>query len=1594
MAAKVNKTFVLVLVAVLVIIAGGVVAVALVLKGRGGSEEIGDQYRAQRIALTEQIEEKRQRLQEGESDATLRAEIDDLLEQSSALSEMAIRQYRAAFGRNRTNIGILTKVFEETSARIVTERLDARNEMMQLRGILEQAQQLRPDDPEWFRKRFEFDMKLAHMGNRNLWGEIVGGCTEQLRSYPGFFDAHRIRGIALAHHMAAGFVLQDAQRRMLESDLKLALDADEDDLAARHALAMFYAAEVNRLRDQAAMQEAVQTYRAEALRLIDLTLDSPESRPHHRLDMGLVLHQLGEHDRFIELVHECTSEMKRQPESMRHVRHLARILLRVPAREGGPPSGEVARDLLRSAMRAMPNDARLALELAELEVRQQRFDEAIPLLQRLYGASIRMTPLDAVSAFAVRDEAGIRLVDAMTSILIDNAQLDESTRREYLADSERIVGELLETLGDREPVLNYVRGKLAFHRAEYRQALSLMRPMVERYRAAGDVPQYLQSSRLVGIAAQRLGETGEAIARFRSIAQVAPEHRPVRDGLIRMLLNARQWEEARELVDAALQTDSDNAELRGFNALLLSAEGREEEALREFAAVDLTAVSDPVRRQLAVSHANALSSAGRLEPALTVLENHLRTDPTDFAAINAFITMGGEQHRERAERLLSMAEQAGADVDHLATVRRVLFEGQREQVTAETLERLRLEEPVQYHMLMYRLASARGQLEEASAQLRQAAEARQNGQQGRDMPEVIGARFDHALRTGDFSLAEQLLDRVRERNVDGAQGLFFDAQLRLAQGRADVALQRVEAGLARVGVSSSGQLLRGRILLDLGRPADAISALRLAVEARPDNLEARMALAEVHERRGELPAAISELEAALRLAQNDEGLQNQYVRLLVRAGRLDRALELRRRIAETSPDNFRNQVGLAELLLRGGQEAEALVIARRLADAQPEDLERIEFLAHVMSRSDQADEALNLLARTIEAREGADRMRAQIALARLQRSLGRVDQARQTLVGALGQDDEARTIRRELARVLAADNRHEDASRILAELIEAFPSDGGLHLARLDSLVALGLTDQALAQIRAMESNLGSASLSALRPEILNRRVQIAAIQSGERRSAAGRYRAQGRAQDAQKAQAEAGEHLRRAAALVTELVEMPGLTTERRAAGLYQRARLRAAQERISDAIGDLRQALGSVPEYNDARFFLIQLLMSQNDESGAIAQIREVLDRDHGNAQARRTLAAIKFRQLPGSLRDLRLLLDESRRMFPLDDFWPGMQGRLEFSQEQYDRARRRFEEQLALRVTPDAVFELGRTHLRLGRPQAVLDLLRDHPTILSENPQVRALQARAFLALDRTEQSARAFELAMNTASSNPAMLQSVISQIEEELPRASAIQLLSSWSASRQDRAGMVARRAVTRLLMLDRRFDEALAVLNQMAREIEDDAPGAIDLLLLPLARVYDELGKPAEAVAVYDRVLAVNPDAALALNNSAFLLANKLQKPEQAVERARRAVELNGRSAHMLDTLGWSLFKLAQARDDDRALLDEAVDTLNRSVAVQEIPYNCLHLAKVLHHRGDQARARIWADRARQIAERNPETYAELLAEATEFRRQLTQPAP
>ena len=184
-----------------------------------------------------------------------------------------------------------------------------------------------------------------------------------------------------------------------------------------------------------------------------------------------------------------------------------------------------------------------------------------------------------------------------------------------------------------------------------------------------------------------------------------------------------------------------------------------------------------------------------------------------------------------------------------------------------------------------------------------------------------------------------------------------------------------------------------------------------------------------------------------------------------------------------------------------------------------------------------------------------------------------------------------------------------------------------------------------------------------------------------------------------------------------------------------------------------------------------------------------------------------------------------------------------------------------------------------------------------------------ASLLAAKGRTEEAVTAFRQALvePTAFRDEVFVMEVATAAAASLSASQALTLL------RKEPSDETLRRANQHLLvplLVDAgQRAEAVTILDALINTSTDDREKASLYcrkgILAQADKAYDV------AQQAYEQTVKLNPDHYLALNNLAYLLADTLKKPTEAVPYAERAVQLSGQR-DIVDTLAWTLVQTKQ----------------------------------------------------------------------------------
>lgn len=617
---------------------------------------------------------------------------------------------------------------------------------------------------------------------------------------------------------------------------------------------------------------------------------------------------------------------------------------------------------------------------------------------------------------------------------------------------------------------------------------------------------------------------------------------------------------------------------------------------------------------------------------------------------------------------------------------------------------------------------------------------------------------------------------------------------------------------------------------------------------------------------------------------------------------------------------------LADTLTALGRTSEAMVYTRVLADESPESFEAQQRLNDAMAYAEAGDyeEAEALLRELLE--ENPESQQAGMLLGMVKLSQGDVDAAAPLLSDAVDVETAGTQAIQALAMAQAQVGNIDMALASLERSVRARPDD--VTLLSLYGALALNTEEQQEKGYLALQKAL------ARDPHRSGIRLALA------------RYHFQRDEREQGMAQLRSAFNYQPANWPVTTV---------------YVNQLLSQGQmNELREVVDSLKS---SAPRARETTMFEAQYLFRNDQQSAAIRQLRELVQREPGYARAHGVLAQMHYER-----GETEPALASLERLLPLE---PTNDQALRFGVEiiRSGEGGPNPQEWLASMPAEDPTLRANITALRAmvyrddGDLVSALDLVRNHEGQSTDYlRQTRSLIYRdrgmQLLDADEPDQSRELITEAL-TAFPNSRSLSldlvrvdlyqeryreanAVLRDLRERFPNDTEIILMQSVATSAEHGRARAYRelrevwdespdgQLALRLLNLanSEAPDEVPTILTQWA-ELEPDSRTR----QLYLAGEQQRGGDDDAAIATYEQMIERNPQDPVALNNLAWLL--KERELERAAALAERAVELEPDSAPILDTYGWILH-LKGDRSAALSYLERAAELAPESDEIQQ----------------------------------------------------------
>jgi tetratricopeptide (TPR) repeat protein len=661
-------------------------------------------------------------------------------------------------------------------------------------------------------------------------------------------------------------------------------------------------------------------------------------------------------------------------------------------------------------------------------------------------------------------------------------------------------------------------------------------------------------------------------------------------------------------------------------------------------------------------------------------------------------------------------------------------------------------------------------------------------------------------------------------------------------------------------VKKQHYLESGNQFFDKGQYAEAIVEYRNAIDIDATFGPARKRLAESYARTGNDRGAFGEFIRAADLLPTDVAVQLNAGNLLLAARKPEEALARAEAALKVQPQN------IDALVLRGNalsglssfdealKAIEQAIQLDRDRGATYTDLGSVE-LAH--GRREQAEAAF-LRAVELSPKE----TRSHLGLANFYWSSGRMNEAERAFEEALKFDSTNVQANRFMASFKISAGRRAEAEPYLRRIADSSQGpEGTLSLA--DYYLLTGRPKDAIATIEGLKSAKDVPVVM-----ILLARAHAAA---GERNKA-------------------------------HSLVDQVLGTNQKDAAAHLLKGQLLLQEGRGQEALSAVQTAVAIAPASVDAQYALGRLYASRGDRAAAETAFKEVLRINPRATAARVQLAAL---QAPSSPQDSVRTAEEATRNDPTN-----LTARLTLvrsltSAKDVARAEREMTKLRAEYPNVAAVHSLDATLGMLKKDMA------------GARASIERAEKLDPASID-TFRVSIAFELMQNNSTAAKARLEERLKQGTNPdvliFAGNTYLSLKDPGAAEKMMRAAIEADPSRSEpyatlgsIYLNEKRLDEALREFEALSKR----QAKPIDPLTMT-GVILEQQGKVDAAMKRYDEVLTLDSRAGTAANNLAWILADRGQDLDRALQLAQTAIAVAPEVPQVLDTLGWVYYKRNQ----------------------------------------------------------------------------------
>ena len=391
-----------------------------------------------------------------------------------------------------------------------------------------------------------------------------------------------------------------------------------------------------------------------------------------------------------------------------------------------------------------------------------------------------------------------------------------------------------------------------------------------------------------------------------------------------------------------------------------------------------------------------------------------------------------------------------------------------------------------------------------------------------------------------------------------------------------------------------------------------------------------------------------------------------------------------------------------------------------------------------------------------------------------------------------------------------------------------------------------------------------------------------------------------------------------------------------------------RMPTERRSRLIDNLRELHRLYPEQRSIQYTVVELLSQNQQEEEALIEL-QILRQNYGESPRALLTEAQLLQSLEQSNRARRVLRN-GVRSFPEDKPLRFNYARLLIEDEDYQDAHEQFE--IIVEQDPqdyETIYSMALLDLEMedyDEAMGRLTLLVDVEHRLNES---HFYMGYIFEQLGQLSEAIPHYR-AVALGAPNFVAAQQQATRFAIQLERYDdAHDWLVDLSRG-QPRLEILFSNVEASLLMQAEQFDRAMVVLDEMLERYPNDTD-----LLFTRVLLHDNFSDMASAEQDLRRIINLQPGDSRALNHLGYMLADRTDRFEEALDLLERAITISPDDPAIIDSLAWVQYKLGR--------YEESLSNLRRAFAAFPDHEVASHLGEVLWVLGRQREAmEVWED--------------------------------